>query len=442
MRFVYTVAMVDLWAFADELEKTGADGEETPSLLRRALPAALGLAAGAGAYKYLRKVRFSKDPGVRKMQEAAKGRLTHVEALDPGEKKPGALGRFYTKHVRGVDDVIYEPRRKVHAREQMTSAQLDKIQPQKIEGAVQTFGEPHQARAFRGDFNVTPDPGLAQRLGENKLFEAKILRKIQGGAPRSDSMIKYIAPGSKATPEMMDQIQANLKKKYPNGYVIKPINDAASGGVPTHKSNFREILTSKTDSAHKGWMREMVDDPKEYMVQEYIPINKTRRAISIPSATDGQDRRTQIMKMVDDEWRVHVVDGRVVPGSTHHRWALGTVRSEIEGVDAFMQKVLDKMPAKARKAPMGVDVVRDVHGNYRIMELNGGGQSGFLLPHIPDPTSRKHKAARNYYRHVTGRASKSDAAARALGAAGTVGGAATATEHLTRRKSETEPERG
>jgi hypothetical protein len=92
-----------------------------------------------------------------------------------------------------------------------------------------------------------------------------------------------------------------------------------------------------------------------------------------------------------------------------------------------MQKVVSSMPKKVRTVPMAADVVRDTNGKFRVMELNSGGQSGFLSGSSATtmiPPSRARQASKAYYRHVTGRAPVSEAAITGVRNAAITGGAA------------------
>jgi len=399
-------------SFALELCKLAEEAEpEKPSFLRRILPAAVGLAAGAGAYKYLRKVKLSKNPGIAAIQRKAKGRLTHI---DDAEVVPGRLGRIGQRIARGVDEVVSLPPSEWRPLQGVSMARLKKIKAKKIEGAMLPMGGPSQSAQFKADFNLNQNPTLSVRL-EDKLREARVLARTPGGAPRSEAMSRHVRGLGAASSGSMDQLQARLARRYPKGYVVKPVNDAASGGVPTHRDRFATILSGKK-TEHKSWMKDMMSNPERYMVQEHLDIASTRRMLSNPPRTGGSGKRgLAIGASVPDEWRVHVADGKVVPGASMHRWTFDaglspTARREISEVDTFMQANLDKMPRDVRGVPMAADVVRTKDGKLKIIELNPGGQSGFL----DSPTLRG--SGWNYYKGVTGRHSQAEAAVKGISA--------------------------
>jgi len=409
-------------SFASELTKLGEDDQRKPGLLRRLLPAALGLAAGAGAYKYLRKIHISDNPALAQIQRAAKGRLTHIEELAQGEKAPGKIKQLAQRFSRGADEVISEPYKTWAPKSEMSPEQLKRIKTRRVDGAMLPFGGTHQSATFKSDFNLNTNPKLSEKM-EDKLREAAVLRGTTGGAPRSERLSAHVKPG-RATEQSLDALQAKLLKKYPEGYVVKPVNDAASGGVPTHADRFASILKGKgPNENHKEWMKRMMKSPEEFMVQAYIPISKTRRAVASLPRSGAEGRRIAIGAEVPDEWRIHTANGVVIPGSGRHRWAYSTDlspsnRKEIAAAEQFMQRSLDEMPNHVRRIPMAADVVRGTDGKLRIMELNSGGQSGLLAPGVG---SLDKQTAWNHYKSITGRHSHGEA-----GMKGLVAGAAAA----------------
>lgn len=401
-------------SFVLELEKIADDGtQQKPSLLRRLAPLALGAAAGLGGYKMLRRIHLSESPGLRAIQRKAKGALSHVDELDD-DRMPGMIGRLKDRFVRGVDKVIYEPASVVEARKGMTQAALKKAPVAKVEGALLPMGGPEQAASYRADLHLNMDPSVGLKL-EDKVREGKLLRSLPGNvAAKSELLSAHVTP-TKATPQSLDKLQSHLAEKYPSGYVIKPVDDAASGGVPTHKDRFASILSSDKKTAHQEWMQRMMEDPDKFMVQEYIPIKQSRRTMSLPPRSGGSGERSySIGKSVPDEWRVHVAGGKVIPDTTMHRWTFDagmspTSRKEISDVDKFMQGAVQNMPRDVRGVPMAADVVRAEDGTFKIIELNSGGQSGFLL----SPALRGK--GWNYYRGITGRHSQPEALVKGLG---------------------------
>ena len=114
-------------------------------------------------------------------------------------------------------------------------------------------------------------------------------------------------------------------KKFPKGYVVKPSGGSASGGVPTHRQSFSELARGGGDPQHAQWMKDMVNNPGDFIAQEYVPIPKRRVLFAKPPIQEGASGRgIKLRGEVPDEWRLHVVGGKVVPKATRHRWGFLT----------------------------------------------------------------------------------------------------------------------
>jgi ATP-grasp domain, R2K clade family 3 len=453
-----------LTGFADELVKLAATGQvsvdpskagakkkDEPSILRRIAPVALGLGAGYGAFRLGRRIRYSSNPELARIQRASKGRLTHVEALEPGQAPSTKVEMLRKRFLRGVDEVIEEPAKKWKKRYEhfeypawhegmrpspKAHKRIGKATP--VEGAVMTMGYPSQALGFKGDINLTKNVGETLRLGGSKIDEAAYVnRSVKDVMPQTkavqDAVLKAKQGGPKSSAEVLDRLQADLSKRYPNGYVIKPINEAASGGVPTHKDRFAEILAGKGNQNHQLWMQRLLKSPDEFLVQEYIPIKQQRHLLTYPPLVPGRTRKgVRVGAEAPAEWRAHVVGGQVVPGASVHRWAIGkslnpVSRAERKEMEAFLQKAVDQLPASRKGIPMGVDVAKDAKGKWRIIELNAGGESNYLRP---DQMAPLPGAAWATAKAITGRQSVGEAAVKGTGAALGVGGAS----HLALRE--------
>jgi hypothetical protein len=438
-------------AFADELIKTAAKDppkekgkKKKPSILRRAATLGLGAAAGYAGYRYARKVRLSKDPLLRAMQEKSKGRLTHIDALDAGQKKTTGLRKKVNQHLRGVDEIIEEtPKQWERGYEAMEypmwhegRRRLPKgareaaggKRKRKVEGATHAIGYPSQLERYKSDLRLGSNAEEILRSGSNKLEEAKFFAGAGGMAKseRADNMVRAIKGGGgpMSDGEKLDRLQASLRKRFPKGYVVKPVSGAASGGVPTHQQKWSELLKGKGDPEHARWVQDTLKNPKDYMFQEYIPIAKNKAMFATPPKSAGKvGRNIKIHGDVPSEYRVHVFGGRVVPGGSSHRWAAGQEmnpfrRKEFKEMEKFVQDNVDKLPKSRTGVPMAMDVAKTTDGKWRIIESNPGGESGFL---IPDKSKTLTMAPHAVYKAVTGRSSKPVAAATGLAA-----GAATA----------------
>jgi len=433
-----------LQAFADELEKVAAQDSEDPkkskkSILRRAAELGLAGAAGYGAYRYGRKVKLSKDPLLRAMQEKSKGRLTHIDALDPGKARATGVKKKLKEYSRGVDEIIEEtPRqwqRRYEAveypmwhegRSKLPKGALEEAagkRQKRVEGATHAIGYPSQLHGYKSDLPLGSSTEDILRIGSNKIEEANYFGRAGGMAKseRADKMVEKLKSGSgpMSDAEQLDKLQASLKRRFPNGYVIKPVSSSASGGVPTHNQRWADLLAGKGDPEHAKWVKDALKNPKEYMFQEYIPIAKEKALFARPPKKPGEaGQRIQFRGEVPSEYRVHVFGGKVVPGASSHRWAMGREfnplqRKSMKEMEKFVQDNIEKLPESRRGMPMALDVAKTTDGKWRIIEANPGGESGFLIPDIAKtPTLAPHAV----YKAITGRSSKPIATAQGIAA--------------------------
>jgi hypothetical protein len=414
---------------ASELTKLSAK-EQDRGALQSIAPLLAGLGAASLAYGLSRKQRLSESPVMQAIQKASKGRLTILDTLEKGDV-PSLLGRMLKRVARGADDVVEIPYSRWSRDAEGLPYRSAKLPgAKKIEGAVMAQAhDPIVARRFRGDVEVGEDVATIKRL-ENKLTESRVLRRyVPEAFPRSEQLA---LAGGRGPENRLRALQERLRNRYPHGYVIKPIDEAATGGVITHDHDLVELLHGKDRPMYGRWTKQLLKDPEEFMVQEHISIAKDRALLS------KREGKVMVGKTVPAEYRVHAIGGQVVPGATHHRWAISSeinpfssLAPEISRVNKATQVHLSKIPRnKLPNLPMALDVVRDTKGAYKIIETNPGGGSAFLAPEqsgIPTLTGHMH------YKAITGRDSPALATAKGM-LAGTSAGLVT-RKMLTRGES-------
>jgi hypothetical protein len=218
----------------------------------------------------------------------------------------------------------------------------------------------------------------------------------------------------------LEQLQTKLNERFPNGYFVKGIQDFNTGGnLPTNKTAFRTMYEGyhkefvpyvkkvgenqdllRTHPFQAGRMlNDLLKDPSSVIIQERMNLKK------------WTNKDLPIHKQPFNEFRVHVVHGKVVPGASSHRWSLLkniTDRKTLHGAEKFAQEVFDKMDDKYKKnMAYSPDIVQQADGSFKLIELNVGGNSGFL--------HRNPLAANKMVEAVTGRETNALYAARRLG---------------------------
>lgn len=105
-------------------------------------------------------------------------------------------------------------------------------------------------------------------------------------------------------------------------------------------------------------LRQLIDDPELVAVQQMVEI--------------------------EEEMRMHVLEGQVLRGATFLRfYPLGEVltpdeTAAVEG--AIQHEFLDKMPRKLKKMCFTPDMIREKGGRIRILDFNCGIESGYYYP--------------------------------------------------------------
>ena len=244
-------------------------------------------------------------------------------------------------------------------------------------------------------------------LFANKWQEFQILDgAVKGSMPETHLGKNLIAelglelPKTQAErPAFVVKLQAKLNEKFPQGYFLKGVRDYNTGGnLPTNKTNFGEAykgfvteykpLVEKLRKEHPNddlqpmlnnhpfqsgrTLDALMENPESVIIQEKLPLKKFTQ------------KEQPLNKQPFQEFRVHTVKGQVIPGGSAHRWSdmhTLTDRKTMKAAEAFVQTVMDKMSDDVKKkAALSPDVVQLEDGSFKIIEMNAGGDSGFLHP--------------------------------------------------------------
>ena len=402
-------------------------------------PLAVGGALGLGTYGYSRipkLVSGKRFPLLRKMQEMAKGEMkyhsTGLEDLAARGKELG-LEKLPKRVLRaregthGSAEVMW-PHLKPPADKTVFSGYKKKLP----EGMLNPALGPVTGKAHEQAYN------MANKL-ENKLLQAKLMGKHAPGAmPETigikELMREYNLPlrRGKNFAQDLKNLQAAARKHLGGDFYIKPsgartggdVSAASMGSFPSGRTDlakamqdwksirrdYRKVVDSGGDFSATQAEFSAMPEYKGRVVEEMLHNNALfQRKVPIKAMPSG----------VGHEYRVHTVGGRAVP-SMAVPWVepeglMDVISQKLMARRAarFAQKQLDLMPEAQRGLSMGMDIVPVQGGGFKILELNPGGQSGFL----------DHPgAADKLYRAVTGRSTKEIAKRDAIRAG--IGGAA------------------
>jgi hypothetical protein len=435
----------------DESSESSSWSGRLPWLL--AALAATG--AGAGAYRYLRQRRLSKNPLLRKIQLQSKGKFTRVLPYT-GEER-GAIGRALDRLFEaGGGKVLYE---------QDLEALRDQLgKKMRVSGAVL-----HRRRTgtdyLKGDVNLTSNKAarkIHEALRNDKWREYELINKVAPGVMGRSENIKDILarmgydkipidPAEQA--KMLKALQAELKARYPKGFLLKDTRSAETGGLfPTEKDDFNKLLqrwlksgyhadkekalkelasqgidhfTSEYRKALKRKyidtysgrvLEKLLDNPELVMVQEKLPLEQG----SLLGRLVGKFTGNPSTK----EMRVHVVNGVVVPELVVPRFdpmMLITGRKHMRQAEAVANKIIKNLPKEYRRATFAMDITpvrnpRTGKIEYKVIETNPSGVSGMFY------ARNNPIAGFKLYRAFTGRHSR-PVAAMGGALAGTLAGA-------------------
>lgn len=261
-------------------------------------------------------------------------------------------------------------------------------------------------------------PSHISDIGESKMKEYQHFGDL---LPRtellSDVLRRYGTRVSKSSERAMDALRREFGK-----FVVKVDNGAASSasGLVTERSSpgaLQKLLNtwrvpakgfvaqSKIDGARLGLISRMVNNNAELHWE-----GKLGEALKLFSR-DGRQRehglryakamlggklpfkaKYSLTGSDKAEYRVHVIDGKVIPYATLLRSSLTgslPIRLPVHSrVEKAVQAQLDKLPPGKAKGMYGFDVMKTRDGGFKVVETNptspltleagGGGGSGFL----------------------------------------------------------------
>jgi hypothetical protein len=277
--------------------------------------------------------------------------------------------------------------------------------PTHVDGTV-WHANLREAEYFIGTRNpVIEQLDILKLIESDKWEEAKILMAaVPDAFPRTENLADVIrAIGDNpalSDPQKLERLSQELKRRYPEGFFLKPISGFSSDGTfPSDKSDFDAVYESfihdvkpvierrlketggDSDTVHLELKRmpnysgrvleQLLAHPEQVIVQA-----------KISPAFGAVVRTAEGPKPLIVEFRVHVVEGKVLVGATETRWedlrsVSGSTYAEVE---AFAQHVVNRLPPAMRKMCFGMDVMKTADGRYKVVELNGGGESAYLYP--------------------------------------------------------------
>ena len=241
-----------------------------------------------------------------------------------------------------------------------------------------------------------------QVLGEGNVGAWDKLEEAQnspGFIPKAQALANLIKYKRQLRGGKAEEI---LNKAYPSGWVVKK-RDAGSTLQTIGKKHPELFFSDGKDSLRKISPKTRLGD---WMVQE-------KKQIAAPAFNQVTNNLAKKLFNYhggsgNAEYRVHSIDGKVIPGATIDRGSpLGFVKNFVPSwetsrrkmLEKYMQQALNKLPANKRKLNYGADIAMTPEGKPFIVELNpisAEGSSGYYAnPMVVDAIRAAVKGRKN-----------------------------------------------
>jgi ATP-grasp domain, R2K clade family 2 len=173
---------------------------------------------------------------------------------------------------------------------------------------------------------------------EHKLVQALALNHFRPGvAPDSRGLgrqLQSIAP---------EFLRTTLERHFPRGFFIKPTLGDSSGD--DEKSDRTRNVLAAVESGEMLAGAPSCISEEAWVIQERVPIRR--------------------------EYRVHSLQDRIIHDLTFRRYIPGNIPGERDAPNAFIQSLLDRLPAAfVTESLLGWDVALTTSGRFVVIEVN------------------------------------------------------------------------
>jgi hypothetical protein len=210
---------------------------------------------------------------------------------------------------------------------------------------------------MRSTFRALPIRQLSAALGfsENRVFEWRLDHKLvqalvlnhylPGAIPVTCGLRRF------AGHERGEAIASRAALEFDGRYVIKAVLGHSSG----EKGNFDISPSIFGEAAHFNGGGPIRTSDETFIIQQRIAIQK--------------------------EYRVHSIETDVVEDMTFHRFGTGNIPGERDSPNAFVQGLLNGLPAGiVNGSLLGWDVALTEPGEFQVVEVNFSGCHPVHLP--------------------------------------------------------------
>ena len=185
----------------------------------------------------------------------------------------------------------------------------------------------------------------ALRLDEHRPFQWRLEHKLV-----QSLILDQYCPGCMPvtrglTRQASSGLRRALERDFPSGFFLKPALGDSSGDLGIQDASEAALLAFET--APPATASGRIED-ETWIVQEKVPIEK--------------------------EYRVHSIEDRVIDDLTLLRYGTGDIPGERDAPNAFVQRLLDRLPDGIVGGSMlGWDVALTPEGRFVVIEVNFTG---------------------------------------------------------------------
>lgn len=373
---------------------------------------ALGLKTGAAIYGY-----YDHDRLLSELSGVDPAALPKLRKMTYRSKKTGDIitFRYYLGNPESLKDSSYSNNLSAYGSEPVGYLNPKKygVTPVVIPGeSVVLHRAPFHNKSIIGKYNPNLVNQYVRQVLENKYAEYRLFEDYAPGKmPKSELLSKLV--GRRKSPI---QIEKEIRKKYPKGFVIKGVWDVGSqqklitdeiniakAVAAYRKSDFDEYASRiRKDRASDASPEDLIT-AKLFQHPNYSGW-KLAQMFSNPDQSIIQERVS-----IDQEFRVEVLGGKVIGGaSTIDRLAyeyylkgktseyVPPAQEVVKKAESFAQNLINQLPKNLRGIPFSIDVALLKNGSMVMIESNPGGNSRFLYEDRPESIQTLTSYLREY----------------------------------------------
>jgi hypothetical protein len=383
------------WAFPRPLIEFRE--RNTDFTIETAAKQVLGLKSAAEKYGYYDHDKFLSNISTLDTPSIQALRKKTLAAAASKDSKP-VIFRYYLGDESELNRDDYTELNKSYAGTTVGFLPANKFgqTPVVIPGESVVFHRRHFHRfSVLGKYNPSlPNFNIQQAL-ENKYVEYLFWNDYSPGAMSRTVLLADLIGETTNTDEILER----MNKAFPQGWVLKGTWDLGSEkSIITDKTKVALELKKYSESdfdQYKKAVEEKHKDLKESTPEDlsyYLKKNKgylgwkISRMLSDPYGSLVQERVD-----IDREFRVEVVAGKVISGSTVDRWKYiyqeqgrldkykAPTDKMVQEVEGFANDLVKHLDPALRGIPFGMDIAVLKNGLMTMIESNPGGNSGFLF---------------------------------------------------------------